>query len=145
MRDKVEDPFVDEPPSFEKLECESIYNAEPSYSEWLKQEVLEEWKVQRPSIVSLLNALQNHGSTNFTAAILAKELEKLGVKTTSADTLEHLRFLFENSVVGFRLGSSNEWRFKCFYPSQGFVESDEYRVHDGLVRALNLTEARKLS
>lgn len=143
MRDKAEDPFVDEPPTFEKLECESIYNAEPSYSEWLKQEVLEEWKVQRPSIVNLLNALQNHGSTNFTSAALAKELEKLGVKTTSADTLDHLRFLFENSVIGFRLGSSNEWRFKCFYPSQGFVEADEYRVHDGLVRALNLTEARK--
>lgn len=143
MKDKANDPFADEVRTFDKLECESIYEAEPGYSEWLKLEVLEEWKVQRPSIVSLFNALQNHGSTNFSLSSLVLELEKLGVAEAAAVTLEHLRFLFENSVIGFRLGSSNEWKFKCFYPSQGFVESDEYRVHHGLVRALNLTETRK--
>lgn len=143
MKDKADDPFSDEPIIFDKLECESIYNAEPGYSDWLKQEVLEEWKVQKPLIVQLFNALQNHGSTNITLTALSSELEKLSIKTSSADAIDHLRFLFENSVLGFRLGSSNEWRFKCFYPSQGFVEADEYRVHDGLVRALNLTEARK--
>lgn len=143
MKDKANDPFADVTPAFERLECESIYEAEPGYSEWLKLEVLEEWKVQRPTIVGLFNALQNHGSTNFAIPSLSKELENLGVTETPAEILEDLRFLFENSVIGFRLGSSNEWRFKCFYPSQGFVESDEYRVHHGLVRALNLTETRK--
>jgi len=143
MKDKANDPFADEPWTFDKLECDSVYDAEPGYSEWLKLEVLEEWKVQRPSIVSLFNALQNHGSTNFSLASLASELKKLSVEDSPAETLESLRFLFDNSVIGFRLGSSNEWRFKCFYPSQGFVEADEYRVHHGLVRALNLTETRK--
>lgn len=145
MKDKANDIFVDEVQSFDRLECESVYNAEPGYSEWLKLEVLEEWKVQRPSIVSLLNALQNHGSTNFSLENLVTELGKLSVHEAPAETLENLRFLFENSVIGFRLGSSNEWRFRCFYPSQGFVESEEYRVHHGLVRALNLTETRKTS
>jgi hypothetical protein len=145
MKDKANDPFADEVRSFEKLECDSVYEAEPGYSEWLRLEVLEEWKVQRPSIVNLLNALQNHGSTNFSLADLSTELKKLSVHEAPAQTLDNLRFLFENSVIGFRLGSSNEWRFKCFYPSQGFVEADEYRVHHGLVRALNLTEARKAS
>ena len=143
MKDKANDPFADEPITFEKLECESIYNAEPGYSEWLKQEVLEEWKVQKPLITQLFNALQNHGSTNITQAALSNELENLSIKTSPAEVINHLRFLFENSVIGFRLGSSNEWRFRCFYPSQGFVEANDYRVHDGLVRALNLTEARK--
>lgn len=143
MKDKANDPFADEARVFDKLECDSVYDAEPGYSEWLKLEVLEEWKVQRPSIVSLFNALQNHGSTNFSIDSLSNELKKLGIEESTADTLESLRFLFENSVIGFRLGSSNEWRFKCFYPSQGFVEADEYRVHHGLVRALNLTETRK--
>lgn len=145
MRDKANDPFADDTPTFDKLECESIYEAEPGYSEWLKLEVLEEWKVQKPAIVNLLNALQNHGSTNFSLDSLQTELKKLSVDEPPSETLEHLRFLFENSVVGFRLGSSNEWRYKCFYPSQGFLEADEYRVHHGLVRALNLTEARKQS
>lgn len=143
MKDKANDPFADDSPAFEKLECESVYEAEPGYSEWLKLEVLEEWKVQRPSIIGLFNALQNHGSTNFSIASLSKELGNLGINEAPAEILDNLRFLFENSVIGFRLGSSNEWRFKCFYPSQGFVESDEYRVHHGLVRALNLTETRK--
>lgn len=145
MKDKANDLFVDEVRSFESLECDSIYEAEPGYSEWLKLEVLEEWKVQRPSIVNLLNALQNHGSTNFSLEYLLAELKKLSVQEAPAETLDNLRFLFENSVIGFKLGSSKEWRFKCFYPSQGFVESAEYRVHHGLVRALNLTEARKAS
>lgn len=145
MRDKSNDPFADEAPTYEKLECESIYEAEPGYSEWLKLEVLEEWKVQRPSIVNLLNAVQNYGSTNFNLSALSDELRKLAVNESPTEMLDQLRFLFENSVIGFRLGSSNEWRFKCFYPSQGFLESDEYRVHHGLVRALNLTESRRAS
>lgn len=143
MREKAEDPFADEPLIFEKLECDSIYSAEPGYSEWLKQELLDEWKVQRPFIVHLLNAIQNHGSSNFTQDALANELRKLGGEISHADLLSNLRFLFDNSIIGFKLGASKEWRFKCFYPSQGFVESDDYRVHEGLVRALNLTEARE--
>lgn len=122
MKDKADDPFSDEPIIFDKLECESIYNAEPGYSDWLKQEVIEEWKVPKPLIVQLFNALQNHGSTNITQQALSIELEKLSVKTSSADAIDNLRFLFENSVLGFRLGSSNEWRFKCFYPSQALLK-----------------------
>ena len=56
--------------------------------------------------------------------------------------MNELRFLFENSIIGFKIGGSTAWRFKCFYPSQGFMSSDEYRVHEGLVRALNLKENR---
>lgn len=142
MREKADDPFSDDRPIFDQLECDSIYGAEPGYSDWLKQELLDEWRVQRPVIVHLFHALQNNGSTNFTQESLVKELTKLVGSVSSADALTHLRFMFDNSIVGFKLGASKEWRFKCFYPSQGFVESDEYRVHEGLVRALNLTEAR---
>ncbi|HCY62593.1 MAG TPA: ATPase [Oxalobacteraceae bacterium] len=142
MREKCDDPFADEPIVFEKLECESIYGAEPGYSEWLKQELLDEWKVQRPIIEDLFHALQNNGATNFSQVALAEELKKLIGDVSNADMLSHLRFLFDNSIIGFKLGASHEWRFKCFYPSQGFLESDEYRVHEGLVRALNLTETR---
>lgn len=143
MREKANDPFADQPIVFNKLECDSIYGAEPGYSEWLKQELLDEWKVQRPIITNLFNSLQNNGSTNFTQILLQSELQKLVGPVSTADILSHLRFLFDNSVIGFKLGASKEWRFKCFYPSQGFVESDEYRVHEGLVRALNLTETRE--
>ena len=131
--------------SFETIDSESIYNAEAGYSEWLKQEILDEWSVQNPIIKDLLVCLQNHSYTNFTIDDLKREFEKLkGSEIQKHDLINHLRFLFDNSIIGFRLGSSREWRFKCFYPSQGFIDSPDYRVHEGLVRSLNLRETREI-
>lgn len=143
MKEQVEDPFADEKPTFMSLSCEAVYVAETAYSEWLKREVLEEWKVQRPDITKMFQAIQNNGYTNFTQSELDASLSKIGFKTSDEELLEILRFLFENSIIGFKLGASTEWRYKCFYPSQGFVESDEYHVHEGLVKALNLKETRE--
>ncbi|WP_370398594.1 P-loop ATPase, Sll1717 family [Tenacibaculum dicentrarchi] len=142
MKDKTDDPFADEIVVFEKLEAKSIYDAEPIYSEWLLQEILDEWKVQKPIIIDLFNSLRNNGYTNFNKEELFEQLKKVSKNTSVEDINQLIRFLFENSIVGFKLGASKEWRFKCFYPSQGFVESSEYRVHEGLVRALNLRESR---
>jgi hypothetical protein len=143
MKEMADDPFSESKPNSEKLECDAVYAAEPGYSEWLKQELLDEWKVQRSAIIHLFDAIQNHGSTNLTATELHEHLEKLGQTVTPADLVMHLRFLFESSIIGFKLGASTQWRYKCFFPSQGFVESEEYRVHEGLVRALNLKEPRE--
>ncbi|HEX7869853.1 MAG TPA: hypothetical protein VF455_07040 [Chryseobacterium sp.] len=143
MHDKANDPFGDSVVQFSHIDADSIYNAEPGYSEWLKQEILDEWSVQNPVITELLNSLRNNSSTNFTGDELEKELRKLRPVTKSLEIFDFLKFLFDNSIIGFKLGSSPEWRFKCFYPSQGFVASSEYRVHEGLVRALNLKENRE--
>jgi hypothetical protein len=143
MREQAEDPFSDQAISFERLECDSIYTAEPGYSEWLRQELLDEWSVQRPDIARLLQAIQSNGSTNITKQQFVDNLLPLGDPLTENQVVECLKFLFDNSIIGFKIGASTEWKFKCFYPSQGFVESEEYRVHDGLVRALNLVEPRE--
>lgn len=143
MKDKVEDPFAEEKIVYENLEAESIYEAEPGYSDWLKQELIDEWGVQKPIIRDLFNALQNNATTNFTKADLVRELKNLNANTDPGEITSNLRFLFDNSIIGFKLGESKEWRFKCFYPAQGFLDSDEYRVHEGLVRALNLRENRE--
>ena len=142
MNEKSDDPFEETPSEFTQLIAEVIYEAEPSYSEWLKQELIDEWSTQLPEITTLLDAIQNNGSTNITRSSLIIELEKLGVSLTESEALQKLRFLFDNSIIGLKLGQSRQWRYKCFYPSQGFIDSDEYRVHDGLVRVLNLTEPR---
>lgn len=145
MKEKCEDPFSEESIEFQTIDSESIYNAEAGYSEWLKQEILDEWSVQNPFIRDLLVCIQNHSYTNFTIDDLKREFEKLkGVEIQKHDLINHLRFLFDNSIIGFRLGSSREWRFKCFYPSQGFIDSTDYRVHEGLVRSLNLRETREI-
>ena len=142
MRDRVSDPFEETTETFSKLQVELIYEAEPGYSEWLKQELIDEWGVQVPDIRKLLDAIQNNGSTNITCDQIVNEFGKMGIILHRGEALRHLRFLFDNSILGFKSGASTIWRYKCFYPSQGFVESDEYRVHDGLVRALNLKEPR---
>jgi hypothetical protein len=142
MKEKAEDPFRDEPITFAKLECESVYNAEPGYSEWLQKELLDEWRAQKPIIATLFAALQNHSSTIISADDLEKQVNKLGNTTNKKDIIDYLKFLFDNSIIGIKLGNSTEWKFKCFAPTQGFVESESYKVHDGLVRSLNLTEPR---
>ncbi|MBN8225201.1 MAG: hypothetical protein J0L89_10345 [Xanthomonadales bacterium] len=142
MREKMEDPFAEETPNFEKLECDSVYAAEPGYSEWLRQELLDEWGVQQPIIRKLFQAIQSNGSTNITKEKLLENLRPIEPSVMETSIVTYLKFLFDNSIIGFKLGASTEWRFKCFYPSQGFVEADEYRIHDGLVRALNLIEPR---
>ncbi|MGJ8641087.1 MAG: P-loop ATPase, Sll1717 family [Opitutaceae bacterium] len=143
MKDSEADPFNDAPDTIERLEAERIYEAEPGYSEWLKKEVLEEWSVQSPEIKVLFDSIQNNGSTNLTNEILAEEFKKLDRELNRVEVLKHMRFLFDNSIIGFKVGASNVWRYKCFYPSQGFVESDDYRIHDGLVRSLSLKEPRE--
>lgn len=143
MKERVADPFEDTAETYTALQAEMIYDAEPGYSEWLKQELLDEWAVQSPQIRALFDAIQNNGSTNITNEQLVVEFVKMGTTLERGDALKYLRFLFDNSIIGLKLGASNVWRYKCFYPSQGFVEADEYRIHEGLVRALNLKESRE--
>lgn len=143
MKDKKEDPFSDVEYSSDVIDSECIYEAEPGYSDYLRKEIIDEWGVQNPMIADLLSSLQNNSSTNFTQEDLYKELKKNRPELTATEMIEHLRFLFDNSIIGFKLGQSTEWKFKCFYPAQGFISSSEYRVHEGLVRALNLKENRE--
>ncbi len=146
MKEKADDPFAEHEFNFDTLESESIYAAEPAYSEWLKKELIDEWSVQKPEIKDMFNALQNHGSTNFTSDDFKREITKIkGDSISDLQVAEHLRFLFDNSVIGFKVGQSTIWKYKCFYPSQGFVDSSMYKVHDGLFRALNLREKREAS
>lgn len=146
MRNHAEDPFAEQPQvSFDKLAVESIYEAESGYSEWLKKELLDEWGVQYPEIRQLLAVFQNHGSTNIDSDTLVEGVKSIDGSDDRARVMSHLRFLFDNSVIGFKVGDSTAWRFKCFYPSQGFDVATEYHVHDGLIRALNLKEPRDTS
>lgn len=145
MRDTKNDPFGDETEVADLLEVEFIYQAEPKYSEWLRQEIIDEWAVQRPEIRVLLDAIQNNSSTNFTKEELLKELKKIDESYSDEKINEHLRFLFDISIIGFKIGQSTLWKYKCFYPTQGFIDSEEYKVHEGLTRVLNLKEFRDKS
>lgn len=142
MRDRKANPFEPEVVNPHKLECESIYNSESAYSEWLIEELRDEWRVQFPKINDIFSAIQNNGKTTFSQEELSRSLKISGGDVSTAEISQYIKFMFENSIVGFRVGNSQQWRFKCFFKSQGFVDSPSYKVHDGLHRGLNLKETR---
>lgn len=142
MRERAGNPFDQEEVNHNRLECQSIYNVEPLYSEWLVEELKDEWRAQYPRINDLFSAIQNIGKTNLAAEDLSEALKKLGVEASPSEIGAYIKFLFDNSIIGLRVGKSQQWRYKCFFKSQGFVESEVYKVHDGLHRGLSLTESR---
>ncbi|EYD72278.1 P-loop ATPase, Sll1717 family [Limimaricola hongkongensis] len=145
MLSRKENPYDPEAVNEEYLECQSIYNSESAYSEWLVEELKDEWRVQYPAINDLFAALQNNGATTLSIGDLSDSLAKAGIKSGRSDLTSYLRFLYDNSIIGFRVGASQQWRFRCFFKAQGFIEADVYKVHDGLHRGLNLTESRSPS
>lgn len=142
MKDRRENPLESEAVNAEKLECESIYNSEAAYSEWLLEELRDEWRVQFPKINEIISAIQNNGKTTFTQEEFSKSLKRSAIDTSQTEVIQHLKFMFDNSIIGFRVGNSQQWKFKCFFKSQGFVDAPLYKVHDGLHRGLNLKESR---
>jgi len=142
MNHRANDPFAHDKIDPAHLECESIYNAESAYSEWLVEEIKDEWRVQRPEINSLLTALRHHGFHTLTKDELLTALHTSSGAGVDIDIQSALRFLYDNSVIGFRLGKSQQWQFKCFNPSRGFVDAEVFKVHDGLHRGLTLKEKR---
>ena len=144
MRESAADPFSDPKPApAVKLSTDAIYEAEPGYSEWLMNELVDEWGVQNPAVRAYINVIRAHGSTNITRDEFAAELGRQGGDNSILNVDDALRFMFDNSILGFKVGQSTIWKFKCVYPSQGFVASDVYHVHDGLVRSLGLKEPRE--
>lgn len=143
LKDQQSDPFDEQVPLADKLPVDAIYQAEPQYSEWLLEEIKEEWSVQVPIVKQLFDAIQNNGSTVINKEEFKNQLVKVGIKFTSvAELNEQLKFLYNNSIIGFKIGGQNYWRYKCFYNSQGFSDEQEYHIHDGLYKSLNLAEPR---
>jgi len=126
----------------DRLSAEAIYLSEAGYSEYLYQELDDEWRTQRPEFAEYLNAFENIGYSIFTPSQYSGELSRKLEGLDRAKFREALRFLFEVSGIGFRVGQSNIWRFKCFYPTQGFQDAETYKAHPGLIKRLGLKEAQ---
>lgn len=127
----------------EQLSADSIYDAESTLGDYLYDELLDEWKTQRPDIEQLLNAFANLGKTAFRPEEFKEQLAKQGMQLDSAGFQDVLRFLYGNSIIGFQVGSSTIWRFKCTHPGQSYTDSTQFRVHNGLIKRLNLREPYK--
>ncbi len=142
MKERRDDPFDDTEVDEHSLEVQSIYNAEQAYSDWLKDEVFDEWKTQYPEIEKLFDSIMSVGATVFSPEDFLGAIKKQGLSSDPLEVRGYLRFLYDNSIIGFKVGKSQLWKFKCFAASQAFQESEQYKVHDGLIRGLHLKEPR---
>lgn len=123
-----------------KILTRAIYTAESGYSEYLFEELSDEWRNQNPSFLDYLRTLENLRYAAITTAELEEALTKKGLITDRSDFRNIVRFLFENSIIGITVGDSKQWRYKCFYQNQAFLDTDIIKTHPGLIKRLGLTE-----
>ena len=77
----------------------------------------------------------------FTPTELHAQLKKKGLASDHSEFRKIIRFLFDNSILGITVGESKQWRYKCFYQNQGFVDEGFLKVHPGLIKRLGLIES----
>jgi hypothetical protein len=127
-------------PDGDRIITRAVYNAEPGYSEYLFEELSDEWRNQNPKVLEYLRTLENLRYAAITTGELEHALTAKDLVADRADFRDVARFLFENSIVGITVGDSKQWRYKCFYPTQAFVDTEVLKVHPGLIKRLGLTE-----
>jgi hypothetical protein len=124
----------------DKILTRAIYSAEPGYSEYLFEELSDEWRNQNPKFLDYLQTLENLRYAAVTTKELEDALTQKNLVKDRADFRNIVRFLFENSIIGITVGESKQWRYRCFYPNQAFVDTDVIKTHPGLIKRLGLTE-----
>lgn len=122
----------------DRLSADSIYSAEPAYSEYLVQEIKDEWGTQIPELGTYLSVIENIGTSVFSYDMFDAEIRRRLPGVDRAKVRSILRFLFDNSVVGVRVGI--QWKYKCVYNSQRYSDEELLRVHPGLKRQLGLKD-----
>jgi hypothetical protein len=124
-----------------QISTQAIYDAESSYGDYLFEELSDEWRNQNKYFLDYLRTFENLRYAAITADELEEALIKKGMATDRAEFRSVVRFLFENSIIGITVGKSKQWRYRCFYPSQAFIDTDVVKVHPGLIKRLGLTES----
>jgi hypothetical protein len=123
-----------------KILSKAIYVAEPGYSEYLYGELDDEWRTQNQNFQDYLTILENLRYASISSDELADELKNKNIVSDRAEFRQIVRFLFDNSIIGIQVGGSQQWRYRCFYPNKGFLDTDVIKVHPGLIKRLGLTE-----
>lgn len=116
------------------------YMVQPVYSEYLYEELSDEWRNQSPEFHEYLRAFENLRYAAITAAEFEDGLRSKGLIKDRAEFRSVTRFLFENSIIGITVGASTQWRYRCFWPNQAFIDTDTIKVHPWLIKRLGLTE-----
>lgn len=126
-----------------------VKDAEGAYSDYLYNEIDDEWKVQKPAIKTWLEILANLDARVFTFKDFQdRHREKassgfrrsLSLSSTSESTREVLKFMFDSSIVGYQRSYGGKVYYHCFNVSRKFEDVENYYVHKGLAVNLGLPE-----
>lgn len=127
-------------PESGRILTKAIYEAEPGYSDYLYDELSDEWRNQNPTFLEYLAVIENLRYAIFSTVAFEDALKKKELAKDRSEFRMILRFLFDNSILGIQVGESTQWRYKCFFPTQAFTDVDTLKVHPGLIKRLGLIE-----
>jgi hypothetical protein len=120
-----------------------LREAEVTFSSWKVDDLKQEYSKALPDFEPLLEALRQQVHRYDTFYQLAELLQKKQPDIVGRLGLrKSLELLFETSVIGIRLRGAGQTRYKSSDPSLALPTAGTVYIHQGLVKGLNVREAR---
>lgn len=116
-----------------------VADAEGAYSLYLYNEIIDEWKTQRPAVYKYLDILSNLESREFSIEAFQAEYRSVFKTAGQRDLIRDvLIFLYDVSIIGYKRSSGGKLIVRCFNEMRKYEDSEKYYVHEGLVSHLGL-------
>lgn len=117
-----------------------LYDAAIEASKSVYNEIIDEWSNQFPEIEKLLDVLQTISVETFSYNDFVSKYKQEFPEATESDWRKHLKFLFDNSIIGQK--KQGRWEYICSMPNLKMNIQERYRTHQALKYRLQLTESR---
>lgn len=118
-----------------------VKGAEGAYSDYLYNELDDEWSTQKPAIRTWLSVLSNLDGRAFTFEQFQLEFRSIARTAGHRETIRDvLKFLFGISVIGYSRNPTGKTYFNCFNQSRKFEDAPKFYVHKGLLMNLGIPD-----
>lgn len=126
------------------IKPEMILETEKNYSDYLKNEILDELvgHIDRESVLSFFTLLKNFGNTEFNLAIIKEYYLKNKKNYKEIDIEEVLRKLYLVGAIGSKTFNKNTGKYHyswSYKEDESYLNLDNiFCIHNGLRKTLNL-------
>lgn len=117
-----------------------LYDAAIEASTSVYNEIVDEWSNQFPEIEKLLGVLQLISVETFSYFDFVSKYKQGFPVSTEIDMINHLNFLFDNSIIGQK--KQGRWEYICSSPNLKMNIEKGFRTHQALKYRLQLVEGR---
>ena len=117
-----------------------LYEADKEASASVYNELIDEWSNQFPQIEALLSVLQTIQVETFKYEDFSEKYKNEFPEASEGKKREHLKFLFENSIIGQK--KQGRWEYISSTPNLKMNIEKDFRTHHALKYRLHLLESR---